>query len=87
MILSASSGSIPVSRTSITAAQRRFQSDCPTGQDDAKTTPPLNTRCAGARARRALIALDVYRVAEKSGQPVTMSMVQRRIGELQAHRP
>ena len=32
-----------------------------------------------------IVALDVFNRAD--GQPVTMSMVQRRLGELEAHRP
>ena len=32
-----------------------------------------------------IVALDVFNRPDR--QPVTMSMVQRRIGELQAHRP
>jgi hypothetical protein len=34
-----------------------------------------------------MLAIDVYKHAEKAGRPVSMAMVARRISELLAHRP
>jgi hypothetical protein len=34
-----------------------------------------------------LVAIDVYQHAEKSGQPITLAMVERRLVELLAHAP
>ena len=82
-------GSIPVSRTSITAAQSRYLDSLrkTSRRFQDNQFAPAHTEHVRAAEAVELVALEVFRQAENSGQLVSMSMINRALDQLGSHRP